>query len=330
MQIQTQTHSITIHVDNRSSSPNLRFLQSQARWIRDELDPQIAINGPDALHSDEILKLDDLLRTLQDASLTITDLKTTRIHLAVLLICSQGTRWPRRLIDRSDQLTHMWERKFQSPLKDIGILLYEPGGRLHGVCQPNDIDEEALINHWRETNTLGGLFAKQSGSLRFRPGDWWISPLFAYRAGIISTPSRSGGIISDPERAYAILMTDDSELCGPNAEEFFYRAADTDRGKFSLTSATPESRTPVRILRSHTLRSFHAPKAGVRYDGLYRVTGWRVLPDEKTKKTKYEIGFKRLENEPSMSSVLRRPTTDEVEDYTEYKRLRRRRRRRGS
>lgn len=36
----------------------------------------------------------------------------------------------------------------------------------------------------------------------------------------------------------------------------------------------------------------------------------------------YEINFKRLASEPSMEIVLRRPFSDEIEDYREYKRLR--------
>lgn len=36
----------------------------------------------------------------------------------------------------------------------------------------------------------------------------------------------------------------------------------------------------------------------------------------------YEIHFKRLASEISMDIVLRRPYSDEIEDYREYKRIR--------
>ena len=36
----------------------------------------------------------------------------------------------------------------------------------------------------------------------------------------------------------------------------------------------------------------------------------------------YEVNFKRLASEQSMDVVLRRPYSDELEDYREYKRLR--------
>lgn len=50
--------------------------------------------------------------------------------------------------------------------------------------------------------------------------------------------------------------------------------------------------------------------------------GWTVKTDPKTAETVFLITFKRLPNEVSMEAVLSRPYTDEVEDYTEYKRLR--------
>lgn len=52
------------------------------------------------------------------------------------------------------------------------------------------------------------------------------------------------------------------------------------------------------------------------------MTGWSIKNDTKTKNVFYDISFKRLEGEHSMDEVLRRPWTEEVEDYKEYKRLR--------
>jgi hypothetical protein len=97
---------------------------------------------------------------------------------------------------------------------------------------------------------------------------WWINPLFAFADGIIDSVTADGGIVSDANGAYAILMAGNDEVSGPSFEAFTYRAKNSDRGRYRLTAATRESRQPVRVLRSHSLRSFWAPKAGVRYDGL--------------------------------------------------------------
>lgn len=97
---------------------------------------------------------------------------------------------------------------------------------------------------------------------------WWINPLFALKDGIIDSADKAGGIVSDSDGAYAVLMTHDEEVNCPSPEAFTYRARPHDSGRYRLTMAKRESRQPIRILRSHSLRSFWAPKAGVRYDGL--------------------------------------------------------------
>ncbi|KAK0306397.1 hypothetical protein LTR01_006255 [Friedmanniomyces endolithicus] len=304
---------------------NPDFLRQRARWIRDDLDPQIARNGHDALHADDILKLDDLLRQLLSANLSIEVIRSSRIHLAVLEIAGRGTRWPKRLIERCDAVKQAWEVA-HGPLQCMEIALYDGGGRLQGVCRPEDLSKELLIVKWLRTpgaTRLSPVKALRSGDLGFEPGEWWISPLFAFRDGIINGAEAEGGIVSDLAGAYAVVMTGNSEEPGGSANEFVYQARSSDKGRYRLTAGTPESRHPVRILRSHTLRSFHAPKAGLRYDGLHRVAGWTIKLDAKKKEMVYFISFKRLPDQVSMDEVLRRPWTEEIEDYREYKRLRR-------
>ncbi|KAK3725463.1 hypothetical protein LTR37_000433 [Vermiconidia calcicola] len=282
------------------------FLLQKARWIRDELDPQVARDGPDALHSDNILTLDELLRRLLISRIVLEDIRFSRLHLAIISMSGRATRWPKKLIDRA-------ESKLGSPL-------YEPGGRLHGICKPEDFSREKILIKWLKTPgvKLSPLLARRVGDLGFKPGDWWISALFAFKDGIIDSADPSGGVIADANGAYAILMTKDEEVNGPSFDSFTYRARDNDRGRYRLTSATRESRQPIRVLRSHSLKSFWSPRAGVRYDGLHVVTGWSIVKTPNSKAMVYEITFKRLPSKPSQDVILRRPFSDEVEDYKEY------------
>ncbi|KAI6793298.1 hypothetical protein KC356_g6615 [Hortaea werneckii] len=299
------------------------YLRQQAHWLRNELDPRIAQAGPDALHSDEVLRVDEFLRRLLKANISIDDLRSSRMHLAVNEIAGRSTRWPRRLIERCEALKETWESSY-GPLRSIGILLYEPGGRLHGICQPEDVNRDVLFVKWLKSPSaaFSPLKAKRFGDLGFTAGDWWINPLFALYAGIIDNSDASGGIVADANGAYAVVMTEGDEVKGSSPDILVYRARTEDTGRYRLTSGTPESRHPVRILRSHSLRSFYAPKAGLRYDGLHKVSGWTVRTDPQSKQVVYEITFTRLASEPSMTEVQRRPFAEEVEDYKEYKRLR--------
>ena len=54
----------------------------------------------------------------------------------------------------------------------------------------------------------------------------------------------------------------------------------------------------------------------------HRIIGWAIRPDAKSKAMIFEIKFERLASELSMDIVLRRPFSDEVEDYKEFKRQR--------
>jgi len=52
------------------------------------------------------------------------------------------------------------------------------------------------------------------------------------------------------------------------------------------------------------------------------VVGWQIKYNAVKKCCSYNIEFQRLESEPPMGDVLKRPVSDELDDYKEYKRLR--------
>ncbi len=151
---------------------NLGYLRQQARWIRDDLDPQIARDGPDALHSDDLLTLDSFLRRLQSSKVPVEDIRFSRLHLAILLIGGKATRWPSKLIERADALEAKWKGDY-GPLKSIEPLLYETGGRLNGICKPEDLSKEKLIIRWLKTPgiKLSPLLARRVGNLGLTPGE---------------------------------------------------------------------------------------------------------------------------------------------------------------
>ena len=155
---------------------NPEFLRQQARWIRDDLDPEVACDGPDALRSDDILTLDLFLRKLLSSKIPFEDIQCSRVHLAIIVICGKATRWPSKLIERADLLQAKWEDEYGS-LKSILPLLYEPGGRLSGICKPEDLSKEKLIITWLKTPgiKLSPLLARRKGSLGFTPGEYAIS-----------------------------------------------------------------------------------------------------------------------------------------------------------
>ena len=173
MKVAQRKHTPVTVNEGQPSVYNPDFLRKRTRWIRDDLDPQIARDGHDALHADDILKLDEFLRQLLTAKITLEDIRLSRIHLAVSEISGLGTRWPKRLIERSDALRDAWQALY-GPLPEIGFPLYEPGGRLHDVCKPEDTSKEKLIIKWLRTPgelMLSPIKALRFGDLGFKPGE---------------------------------------------------------------------------------------------------------------------------------------------------------------
>lgn len=99
---------------------------------------------------------------------------------------------------------------------------------------------------------------------------WWLKPAAAYRDGIIDETCH--GITANENGAYAIVLTGSCELDLGRDREIKYEAAVSDPGVFRLTKTMlreDHEEKVVRVLRSWKLKSKIAPKAGLRYDGLY-------------------------------------------------------------
>ncbi|KAH9872409.1 hypothetical protein IAQ61_005244 [Plenodomus lingam] len=311
------------------SRPELKRL---ALWIRDGLDILVAREGPDILRPDDVLTLHDMFIALQHANdITFLDLRATGIHKAVQDISGVATRWPGRLCDDCDKLIRIWTAKFGS-FTDIHPFLYGRGGRLEGIATISQYSREDLLARWAQLcpEKIDPKCSHQLGDLGFSVGSWWINPLFAHHAGIIGREACDGGTTFDKNGAYALVLKDTGEVDAECDDKFTYRVPQDDKGKFRLTAATPKSRDPIRVLRSHSINSIWGPKAGIRYEGLYSVKGWSIH-QAKTADTAngqwkegdilYDVKFERS-CPVALSEVIRRPTATEVDDYLEYKRLR--------
>ncbi|THW39345.1 hypothetical protein D6D25_04851, partial [Aureobasidium pullulans] len=241
---------------------DLEYLRGRASWIRDELDPVVAREGPDTLRPDTVVILFKFFEQLRTSYLTLEYIRDSRIHLALIDIAGRATRWPVKLIDEAEEIILRLEK------------------------------------------------------------DWWINTMFAFHDGIIANVSSDSCVTTCFQQAYALLLADGDELECDDPAHFTYRSTSGDARRYRLCAGTLASRQPVRVLRSHTLRSFFAPRAGVRYDGMYKVSGWRIIQDPKTKAVHYHIRFDRLPSEPPIGPVLEHPTAEEIDDYREYKRIR--------
>jgi hypothetical protein len=111
--------------------------------------------------------------------------------------------------------------------------------------------------------------------------------MFAFRAGIISSDSISGGIVADDQDAYALILSggndelpplvSDGPLDSPEHFTFLCGNAAHTPEIWRLIAPAGSRRgwkgeeRGIRVLRTDG-GGFWAPGAGIRYDGLYVVT----------------------------------------------------------
>ncbi|KAH7037284.1 PUA-like domain-containing protein [Microdochium trichocladiopsis] len=169
-------------------------------------------------------------------------------------------------------------------------------------------------------------------------GSWWPLQLVALFNG--AHGSAMGGICGDVQLgAYSILIantyddldTDDGDVIyysGSNSHKNKNpnRPEDSSRGTSAL-KASFRTQNPVRVLRSGgstavTSRSSnkYLPRAGVRYDGLYRVVSMRT-PKNSNGGLYEQFRLERLDGQPSLSEIRRSsPTTQQLLDLEEIQR----------
>ncbi|KAE9969506.1 hypothetical protein EG328_006829 [Venturia inaequalis] len=305
----------TLHVVN---------LRKTSAWVRDTLDPLMARDGPSELHPDDVLTLHDIFLALQHHQISLATMQFSRIHLAVSEVCGKATRWPTKLADEADRVIRCLESCY-GPLETIQTPLYEVGGRLHGISEPRHLTRDALLRRFSEEDPslTDNTRAYFHNSLGFKPGQWWINGLFAFRDGIINDKCTEGGICHNELGAYAVVLKDDDEANSLSPDRFTYRCRTGDRGRYRLTAADFRSRFPVRVLRSNSLRSLWAPRAGIRYDGLFQIKGWTIRPvkaeENEGVDVMFDVHFERCDGSDSVE-VLRHPLAEEVDDYKAYKR----------
>ncbi|KAL8870241.1 MAG: hypothetical protein Q9174_003672 [Haloplaca sp. 1 TL-2023] len=143
----------------------------------------------------------------------------------------------------------------------------------------------------------------------------------ACRDGIVNNPYYH--ITADEDVAYAIAMTQLMESNCSKYESCSYTAQAGDPGIFKLMATiNGEQRKVIRVLRSWKLHSPLAPSAGLRYDGLYRVTGYGVKSsyelETKSYNWRYTFHLTREPGQEGMQKSLAVPSADQLDDWQDY------------
>ncbi|CAO2658066.1 Nn.00g073260.m01.CDS01 [Neocucurbitaria sp. VM-36] len=156
-------------------------------------------------------------------------------------------------------------------------------------------------------------------------GQWWPTQLCTVRDGAHGAPQ--GGIFGEKDKgAYSIVLSGGSGYHDQDDGDVIEYSG-TEGKNFTPTENTlhlvksAEMRNEIRVIRSSQLnrRNRYRPERGLRYDGLYVVTGYTVV-DKVTAMHRF-----RLERCAGQEAIrcedngARRPTIFEVREYERLK-----------
>ncbi|KAL8805975.1 MAG: hypothetical protein Q9182_001632 [Xanthomendoza sp. 2 TL-2023] len=323
-------------------------LLCQSRFIRDTLAPAIAQDGglDSGKHHFDLSSLRAALDQLINSPMTLDTLRYSRMEKALQRIVeAHGGNWPPDIVLKARTLIARWETTI-GPLQRVRTDFWGPGGRLEGFAKPQgwfrwegSFQQVSVASKKAQSDvhpagkspetpawsavvkrTLGETY--KEGHCGFKVGDWWLNGAAACRDGIIDNLHYR--ITADNRIAYAIAMTQGNEKNVSKNGSSSYTPFPNDVGAFKLMATiSGGERGKIRVLRSWRLQSPYAPAAGIRYDGLYQVTGYgvKLVPGSEGKKDswRYTFHIKREPCQASMEKALAVPMPDQLDDWEDYR-----------
>ncbi|KAK7430053.1 hypothetical protein QQZ08_003444 [Neonectria magnoliae] len=180
-------------------------------------------------------------------------------------------------------------------------------GRLRDVVINSASDNSQ--GRWR-AKTFEAL-SEVEGNLQFEAGHWWLNLACANRDGIV------GSALEKPTKGkYGIaalpLVTGREDVYLPSGTVKYIREGKISDIHLSLLSQVGSQ---IRILRGHRLQSPLAPKAGLRYDGLYIICQYGQRINPKTNLHRVVLTLERVKDQLPVEDILKIPRPSQLDDW---------------
>lgn len=210
----------------------------------------------------------------------------------------------------AERLQRLWRTRFLEGYFTIDQYRYHNlprTGRLKDVVM-NDTGESSQ-GRWR-AKTREAL-SELEGNLKFEPGHWWLNLACAHRDGIV------GSVLETPTKGkYGItalpLVTGWENVYLPGGTVKYIKEGHISEVHVSLLSQVG---TQIRILRGHRLQSPLAPKAGIRYDGLYIIRQYGQRLNLRTGLHRVVLTLERVNDSFSVDELIRIPRPSQQDDW---------------
>ncbi|KAM0562236.1 hypothetical protein ACHAPJ_002681 [Fusarium lateritium] len=219
-------------------------------------------------------------------------------------------------VQLADQLQRLWIERFRGPYFNIEQNRYldlSKTGRLRDVTL--NIDAENPDERWRAKDAEA--LSELEGNSEVEPGQWWLNLACAHRDGIVGSarerPTKGKyGVAALP------LLTGQENIDFEDGIIKYVREGRITDMHVSLMSQVGST---VRVLRGYRLRSPFAPKAGIRYDGLYKICQYGQRLNMVSERHRMILTLERVGGQPPIEDILHIPRPSEMDDWELYERF---------
>ncbi|KDN65519.1 hypothetical protein CSUB01_01081 [Colletotrichum sublineola] len=217
----------------------------------------------------------------------------------------------------AESLQKMWRARFREPyfaLDQVRQRSLHTGGEMRDIhFTTAGVDP---LESWTVHDSCRDPISELEVNQQFEPGHWWLNLACAHRDGILGTavekPTKGKyGVTALP------LLTGCEEHVRGNLYRYVREGSLSDMHVSLLTKVG----TRIRILRGYRLKSTLAPKAGVRYDGLYIIRQYGNKLDASTDKYRLELLLEHVSGQKSLEQVQQVPRPSQMDDWETFKKV---------
>ncbi|KAI9806464.1 MAG: hypothetical protein M1833_003651 [Piccolia ochrophora] len=184
---------------------------------------------------------------------------------------------------------------------------------------------KAVVSHSLKPDYTARVSCNVAGSNGLQNGQWWPMQICALRDG--AHGEIEAGIHGQPGKgALSVILSSGGYDDVDDGKTVFYCGTSGSEGQPTAgTNHLKEAnrlKSPVRVLRSAALprKNKYRPSKGLRFDGLYDVTGFEIL-DERTAMHRFSLQRRAGQDPLRYTGVECRPTDEEVAEYTKIRGL---------
>ncbi|KAK3332489.1 hypothetical protein B0T19DRAFT_104572 [Cercophora scortea] len=265
---------------------------------------------------------------LNNPTINFETIKNARLDklLTDIISCAErgtiGSAASFELASAAEALQRSWRSRHRSQcfmIDEIRTIELATTGRLKGVSFVDPAVEQTPTGSlWTAVDVHPCASEESVGNLSFALRSWWLNIACAHRDGLVAHEDEMPTVRSGGDSSVLPLLTGREEITGVEATNYI-AVGPYKKIHGRLVSKVGKH---LHVLRGYELRSEYAPVAGLRYDGLWKITRHSHRFDTTIGEYRFELGLKRAPQQIWPWQVaLKTPTPSQLDDWQLFEKL---------